>query len=79
MGVILCPLAVCGDTSEGRRFSGCSSSSVNSCGPVCPRVDPFAVVMWILMVGAGSAVVTCLRADIWLERGSVVVLVRALL
>ena len=37
-------------------------------------VEPFAVVMRILMVGAGSAAVTCLRADRWLGMGSVVVL-----
>ena len=74
MGVILCPAAVCGDTSEGRRLSGCSSRSVNSCGPAAETsapesgrtditLDPFAVVMRILVVGAGSVAVTCLRAD----------------
>ena len=86
MGFMLCPLAVRGDISEGRRLNGCSLSSVNSCGPAAEisapesgrtdvTVDPFAVVMCILMVGAGSAVVTCLRVDSWLGVGSVVVLV----
>ena len=76
MGVILYPLAVCGDTSDGRRLSGCSSRRVNSCGPAAEMsapesgrtditVDPFVVMMRILMVGAGSAVVTCLRAARW--------------
>ena len=86
MGFMLCPLAVRGDISEGRRLNGCSLSSVNSCGPAAEisapesgrtgvTVDPFAVKMCILMVGAGSAAVTCLRVDSWLGVGSVVVLV----
>lgn len=86
MGFMSCPLAVRGDISEGRRLSGCSLSSVNSCGPAAEisapesgkadvTVDPFAVMMCTLMVGAGSAVVTCLRADSWLGVGSVAVLV----
>ena len=62
MGVILYPLAVCGDTNEGRRLSGYSSRSINSCNPTAEMsalesgrtdimVDPFAVMMCILMVG----------------------------
>ena len=82
--VILCPLAVCDDTGEGRKLNECLSSSVNSCGPAADRSAPesgkteitadlFAVVMQILVMRAGSAVVTCLKADNWLGVGSVVV------
>ena len=77
MGVILWPLAVCGDICEGRRLNGCSSSSVRSCGAAAEMsapesgrtdvtVDPFTVVMFTLIVGAECILVTCLRVDRWL-------------
>ena len=81
MGVILCPLAVCGDICDGRRFSLCSLSSVKSCGPAAEMsapesgktdvtVEPFTVLMCIVILGAGSAEVTCLSADSVFEVGS---------
>ena len=83
MGVILCPLAVCGDICDGRRFSLCSLSSVKSCGPAAEMsapesgktdvtVEPFTVLMCIVILGAGSAEVTCLSADSVFEVGSMV-------
>ena len=66
MGVILCPLAVCGDLIDGRRFSLRSLRSVKSCGPAAEMstpesgktditVEPFTVLMCIVILGAGSA------------------------
>jgi len=83
MGVILWPLAVCGDILDGRRFSWCSSNDARSCGPATEMsapesgrtdvtVEPFTVLMCILILGAGSAEETCLRADSAFEVGSMV-------
>jgi len=40
IGLILWPLAVCGDTDEGRRLDGCLSSSVRRCGPAAEMSAP---------------------------------------
>jgi len=49
-----------------KRYGPAAKMSATESGRMDVTVDPFMVLICILMVGAGSLAVTCLRADRWL-------------
>ena len=64
--------SVRGGGSAGVRAKSCGLTAEMSAGKTDVTVEPFAVVICIMIVGADSAEVTCLRANILLGTVSVV-------